>query len=139
MASKRFYLDKLEADPLHGGRLRPSLLNSQAWADLGDGASAQIVTGENPVEGDDCMLVVFGRDHAALAKLPNVSILPDFALDSKVGSMHAPTKAAMRAALIARGVPGSVSDNADGFRDIVDYLGKTKFGNAGFSADSFDA
>jgi hypothetical protein len=66
-------------------------------------------------------------------------MLPDYPLDAKVNAMHQPTKVAMRNRLSARGVATEVMDNADGFRDIIEYIARVKLNNAGFSADNFDA
>lgn len=143
--SKRYYLDKFVQDSV--GRWRPSIALSQAWADETagnpDAAYSVVASPPDPQTGEpidkDCLLAVNAKGHSALGALENVELMPDFPLDSKVGSMHVATKQAMRTFLIARGVPGSVTDNADGFRDIVEYIARVKLGNEGFSADTFEA
>ena len=76
------------------------------------------------------LAIIDAEDHTAAGKDPDCILLPSFSLDSKVASMHSPTKTAMMNRLNAFGIDTSVFNNADGFRDIVKGLGQAN--NAAF-------
>lgn len=145
--AKRYYLDSLAQN--NKAQWVPSLVMSSEYIDqsaAGNISGLSVVTGDTSIDPNtgqpvdmDCLLCLNARNHAIFASLAGVDLLPDFPLDSKVGSMHAATKQAMKARLLARGVPASITDNADGFRDIIEHVAKVKLNNAGFSADNFDA
>lgn len=61
-------------------------------------------------------------DLAAVA--PGVTLLPSYPLDAAVSAMHLPTRIAMGQALQARGIAVASIATADGFRDVVNYLGR---------------
>ncbi len=130
---QRYYLCPVVLDDR--GRRVPSIKLEPEFAN-DENASMTVVIHDTE---DIALCVVNIRNHAALAAKSGVDILPDFPLDSKVGSMHQATKLAMRARLVARGIDAAVTDNADGFRDIVNHIGRTRLGNAGFDADNFSA
>lgn len=133
---RRYYTADLVKDAR--GRWIPAIKDDVALQE----GSLTVVTSDFDANGQPlvpwCLCVVEARDHATLGKKAKVDLLPDFALDSKVGSMHGPTKLAMRAALVARGLPGSLTDNADGYRDIIEGIARSKLNNAGFDADAFN-
>jgi hypothetical protein len=110
-------------------KLEPEFANDE-------NASLNVVMGDTD---DYCLCVVNVKNHVALAAKRDVDLLPEFPLDSKVGAMHQATKLALRARLVARGLPGSVTDNADGFRDILNHVARTALANPGFDADNFSA
>lgn len=132
---KRFYVDKLIEDPTRPGRLIPSL--AAGWV-REEGDSYNLIADEQVV-GADCFLIVSTKNHRAFEGKPDAIMLPDYPLDAKVNAMHQATKVAMRGRLVNRGIPADVMDNADGFRDVVEYICRVKLNNPGFSADSFDA
>lgn len=86
---------------------------------------------------DYALVVVAAKNHAPLLADSRIRALPDFPLDAKVQAMQAATKSAMRGLLSARGVPTSVLDNADGYRDAIRGIGRV-LDNA-FDENNFDA
>lgn len=80
--------------------------------------------------------LVASDDMHRFADDPDVYVLPDFPLDAKVGAMHAATKTKMRSYLAKYGIPTSIADNADGFRDVIRGIGQII--NPNFIEDSFD-
>jgi hypothetical protein len=75
--------------------------------------------------------------HAVIAADPDCHALPDFAYDSKLSSMHLPTRRTMRDRLAARGIDMTFLDNVDGYREVVRTLGQLC--DPGFNEDNFDA
>lgn len=83
------------------------------------------------------LVIVEANNHGIFAGKPDIDSLPDVALDSKVSSMHTPTKNAMIARLAARGFNGVNVDNADGYREVIRGIGRAL--DTAFHEDSFDA
>lgn len=83
------------------------------------------------------LAIVEANNHAIFSGKQDIDSLPDVALDSKVSSMHTPTKNAMIARLNARGLRGADVDNADGYREVIRGIGKAL--DPAFHEDSFDA
>jgi hypothetical protein len=71
-----------------------------------------------------CLVVVEANSHAAIQSLTGVNVFPDFPLDSKVTSMHTPTRQAMAAMLLSRGFSTDFLNGADGFRDVIREVGR---------------
>lgn len=133
---KRWIISKIELvqDPDLGGYYRMAI---QKYNDLKYGF------GEIPVDPDTGIptlgwgfALVSSNDMARFKNDKDIDVLPDFPLDAKVGAMHAATKASMRSALVKYGIPTSISDNADGFRDVIRGIGRKV--NPNFVEDSFD-
>lgn len=54
----------------------------------------------------------------------DVDLLPDYPLDAPASAIHLPTRDAMTAAMQARGIDTAFIGAADGFRDVLNYLGR---------------
>lgn len=64
-----------------------------------------------------------------------IDTLPDFAFDSKVSSMHTPTKTRMVQALQRRGIGTGFLAGTDGYREVVRHVGQLC--DANFNEDGF--
>lgn len=133
---KRWIISKIEVVPDQdlGGYYRMAI---QRYNDL------NFKFGEIPVDPDTGIPIlgwgfalVASADMARFAKDNDIDVLPDFPLDAKVGAMHSVTKTKMRNSLTKHGIPTSIADNADGFRDVVRGIGKIV--NPNFVEDAFD-
>lgn len=76
-----------------------------------------------------------GETWALVSGNADITLLPDYPLDAAVSAMHLPTRNALGAALQARGIDVSVLGIADGYRDVINYLGRLH--NPAFSVDNF--
>ena len=124
--SKRFYVSKVELIEGSDG-----IEARVAAAKYGTIVAQSIDIGPDGQPTQSWALAIIDtEDHTLANKDPDCILLPAFALDSKVSSMHTPTKSAMMNRLNAFGIDTSVFSNADGFRDIVRGLGQTN--NAAF-------
>lgn len=135
--SKRFYVSKIRGDGSEENPFRPAV------ADHGVNWSGSIISDENeasPTYGKplyaDCLVIVATKDHGKLRNDPDIDPLPEFPLDGKVSSINTATKNAMIAALQKRGFNTSGVSNTDGFRELVQSIGRQR--DPAFSIDNFD-
>lgn len=87
-----------------------------------------------------CLVVaelVDGAKWSLLDDNDDVDLLPEYPLDAAVSAMHLPTRNGMAAAMQARGIDTSFIGAADGFRDVINHLGRIH--EPAFDADSFAA
>lgn len=133
---KRWILSKIVADedPEFGVVYRMAIQRYQDFA---------YAFGEVPVDPETGIptnafgfALVASKDMARFRNDLDVDVLPDFPLDGKVSALHQPTKVAMRGVLEKHGLPVSLADNADGFRDVVRGIGRAI--NPAFDEDRFD-
>lgn len=80
--------------------------------------------------------LVSSRNVARFRNDADVDMLPDFPLDAKVSAMANPKRTEMKATLTKYGIPTSVVDTADGYRDVIRAVGRTI--KPDFVEDSFD-
>jgi hypothetical protein len=135
--TKRYYVSKILGDGSEENPYRPAV------ADHGVNWSGSIATDENEASPNygkplfaDCLVIVATSNHAKLRNDPNISALPDFALDGKVSSINTVTKNAMIAALKKRGFSTSDVANTDGFRELLQSIGRQR--DPKFNVDNFD-
>lgn len=67
---------------------------------------------------------------------PDIDLLPEYPLDAAVEAMHLPTRQGMAVALVARNIATDFIGAADGFRDVVNHLGRTQ--EPAFEADDVE-
>lgn len=129
--SKRYYLSDLIGAGDHLDPIRPAV------ADLGVNWVGAIESGPDgrPLYAD-CIVMVNTPNHAVLRSDPRIDSLPDFPLDGKLSSINAPTKSAMDAALTRRGFNLTGINSSDGYRDVLQKIGKQR--SAAFDIDKFD-
>lgn len=84
--------------------------------------------------------LVGGIDHARLRGAPGIVQLPNVSHDMKVSAIQTGVKLAAKAAIKALGVADAeveaVWSNSDGFRDILNYHGRSN--DPAFDVDNFD-
>jgi len=118
--SKRYYVSKVELIEGEDG-----LEARVVAAKYGTIAAQGIDIGPDGQPTQTWALAIIDAENHTLANSdPDCILLPAFALDSKVASMHTATKSAMLNRLNGFGIDTSVFNNADGFRDIVRKLGQ---------------
>lgn len=135
--TKRFYVTKIRGDGTEDNPYRPAV------ADHGVNWSGSIVTDNDessPNYGKplyaDCLVVVATDKHAKLKADPDIDALPDYPLDGKVSSINTATKNGMIAALKKRGFSTADVSSTDGFRDLVQSIGRQR--DPAFDVDNFD-
>lgn len=130
--SKRYYICDIigtgdETDPF-----RPAVADhGVAWAGVID---SDPETGQ-PIH-ETTLVVVETENHAALRKDNRIDALPDFALDGKMTAINTQARNGMLNALQKRGFVTSAINNADGYRDALQQIGRQR-GKA-FDIDQFD-
>lgn len=77
-----------------------------------------------------------GADWGLVRNNADIDLLPEYPLDAAVTAMHLPTRAAMAAAMQARSIDTDFIGGADGFRDVVNHLGRIQ--EPAFEADDVD-
>lgn len=129
--SKRYYISDIigtgdEFDPYRA-----------AVADLGVSWVGSIESGPDgkPLH-PDCIVLVNTENHAVLRGDPRIDPLPDFPLDGKLSAINASTKSEMDTALTRRGFNLSGVNSSDGYRQVLDKIGKQR--SAAFDIDNFD-
>lgn len=133
--AKRYYICDIIGDGSEeegaAGMFRPAV------ADFPVDWVASIETGLDgkPIH-TDCVVLVNTEDHTQLRKDNRIDPLPDFMLDGKLSAINATTKSAMINALRRRGFTTEGIDNADGYRDVLQQIGRQR--SAAFNIDKFD-
>lgn len=117
--AKRYYVSKVEV--FEGGDGREVGVAARHYG-IVTAQNIQLDALGNPVS-DWALCILESDNHTQAAQDPGCIALPQFALDSKVSSMHAATKAAMVNQLKAFGIITDFIGNADGFRDVIRTLG----------------
>lgn len=82
-----------------------------------------------------CLVHARGARHSLVIGNPDIDPLPVFGLDSKILSMHTPTKNKMGADMQARGINTAFVALSDGYRDVLTHLGKLH--DPAFELDDF--
>lgn len=128
---KRYYISDIIGTGGFDDSIRPAV------ADLNVNWVGAIESGPDglPIH-PDCLVMVDTVNHAALKSDPRIDSLPDFPLDGKVSSINATTKSEMDAALTRRGFDMSGLNSSDGYRQVLDKIGKQR--SAAFDIDTFD-
>ena len=130
--SKRYYLSDIigagdDMDPY-----RPAVADhGVAWVGVID---------SNPETGApihaDTLVLVETDNHAKLRADSRIDALPDFALDGKMTAINTSARNGMLTALQKRGFTTSAINNADGYRDALQAIGRQR--SPIFSIDAFD-
>ena len=139
---KRYYLSKIKTlqDPIMGTINRHRLQEISDTIPL-DYVGGEIATDAQGVPVQKALLVLVGGvNHARLNGDEELVALPQVAADIKVSSVHTPTKVAAKAAIRKLGFTtqevDAAWDNADGFRDVLNYYGRLN--NRQFDCNNFD-
>ncbi len=130
--AKRYYLCDIigtgdETDPF-----RPAVADhGVAWAGLID---SDPETGR-PLH-TNTLVVVETENHAKLRADNRIDSLPDFALDGKMTAINSSARSQMAAALNRRGFNTTNINNADGYRDALQQIGRQR--GVAFDINNFD-
>lgn len=137
---KRYYLSKIKqvSDP-DFGLVYKHRLQEYSGIDYQGGEIKVDPTTGAPTE-KALLVLVGGIDHKQFRDDPELIPLPDVKIDSKVSSIHTPTKLKVKQAIKALGLTDAeveeVWGNADGLRDVLNHYGKRN--NPDFDCDKFD-
>lgn len=131
---KRYYLSPIISGPDEFGSITyQAKLNTLPGLNV----VCEIPTGPDGIPTQTWALcLASGPNHTAALADREIDALPDVSLDVKVGAIQNATKTRMKNALTARGLPGSIVDNADGYRDVIRAIGR--FLNLNFDENHFD-
>lgn len=129
--SKRYYVCDIIGTGSDEDPFRPAV------ADLGVSWVASILTGDDgrPVY-TDCLALVETVNHNIVRNTRGVSPMPDFPLDGKLSAIQTGTKNMMMSALGARGFDTTTVGNADGYRDVLQSVGRQR--DPAFDVDKFN-
>ena len=130
--SKRYYLSDIigtgdEFDPY-----RPAIADhGVAWVGT---IESDPQTGA-PLYANTLVLVETDN-HAKLRADNRIDALPDFVLDGKMTAINTAARNGMLKALTRRGFVTSAINNADGYRDALQQIGRQR--SPSFNIDAFD-
>lgn len=129
--SKRYYISDIIGT---GGEFDPY---RPAIADLGVSWVGSIESGPDgrPLY-TDCVVLVNTVNHAALRVDSRIDPLPEFPLDGRLSAINTTSKSEMDTALTRRGFNLSGVNSSDGYRDVLQTIGKQR--SAAFDIDKFD-
>lgn len=129
--SKRYYLCDIIGTGSDLDPYRPAV------ADHRVGWVAVIESGPDgkPLHANTIALVET-ENHALLRADKRIDPLPDFALDGKLTAINTAARNGMMTALERRGFVASGINNADGYRDALQNIGRQR--SAVFNIDKFD-
>lgn len=129
--SKRYYVCNIIGVGSDEDPFRPAV------ADFGVSWVASILSGDDghPVYAD-CLALVETADHTKLRNAVGVTPMPDFPLDGKLSAIQNGTKNAMMSALGTRGFDTTALGNADGYRDVLQSVGRQR--DPAFDVDKFN-
>ena len=82
------------------------------------------------------MVVVETENHAKLRADTRIAPLPDFALDGKLTAINTAARNGMLTARSKRGFATAAINNADGYRDVLQQIGRQR--SAVFDINNFD-
>jgi hypothetical protein len=137
---KRYYLSKIKAVEIPGmGTAYRHRLQEYADATYAGGEIAV-----DPITGiptQKALLVLVGaKVHSRFVNDPELIEFPLVSLDSKVSTIHTPTKTKCKNDIVALGLTknavDNVWDNADGLRDVINHYGRLN--TPAFDANDFD-
>lgn len=141
--AKRFYVCRIIGDGTPFGGSGPYRAAIEDVVDPQTGFQAfslNTIISSDPNTGEPllpwCLVIADGARHSLVNGNPDIDPLPVFALDAKVSSMHTPTRNAMGAAMQARGINTAFVGTADGYRDVINGLGRLH--NPTFDVADFD-
>ncbi len=130
---KRYYLDTLIGDGSEFNPYRPSV------ADMGVNHST-VLPPQNPETGKyastNCLVLIGTANHVPLRGRKGVDPLPDVSLDVRVQAINRAAIQATEQALARRGLPSDLFSGKDGYRDVVEAIGKAI--DPGFVVDALD-
>lgn len=130
--SKRYYLCDIIGTGDDMDPYRPAIADhGVAWV----GAVESNPQTGRPLHANTIVLVETDN-HARLRADPRIDPLPDFALDGKMTAINTAARNAMQAVLTRRGFVTSTLNNADGYRDALQAIGRQR--SPTFNVDSFD-
>lgn len=127
---KRYYLCDLVGDGSEDNPYRPAV------ADLGYRFSATWSTGaDGRPSGTWALAIVAAANHTPLRNRPGIDPMPDVSLDIRLSAVQAATRSQMEAAMARRGIP-ALAGNADGYRELIQHIGRKA--SPAFDVDAFD-
>lgn len=130
--SKRYYLCDIIGDGSEYNPYRPAVADhGVAWVG---------VIESNPETGapihSDTIVLVETDNHAKLRADNRIDALPGFVLDGKMTAINSTARTAMNAALSRRKFSTSSINNADGYREALQQIGRQR--SPQFNIDAFD-
>lgn len=130
--SKRYYLCDIIGTGSDMDPYRPAVADhGVAWVG---------VIESNPETGApshaDTIVLVETDNHAKLRADSRIDALPDFVLDGKMNAINSAARTAMSAALSRRKFSISSINNADGYREALQQIGRQR--SPQFNIDAFD-
>lgn len=137
--AKRYYIARVVQDPTGAYGSAVANVVDPGTGMLAFATTSKIATDPNtglPLH-DWCLTIAAGPNHGVVAGNPDIDALPAYPLDARVSAMHTPTRNAMAARMQARGIDPAFIGLADGFRDVLDHLGRIH--DPAFTVDDFDA
>ncbi len=130
--SKRYYLSDIVNDPDLGWC-------TVAMRDAGPGVRVvnDIQIGPNgaPLHAQ-ALCYIAAKGHARWRNMPGVDPIPDVPLDGKVREINSGTVNALKQVLTRRGIPQSIVEGKDDYREVVRGVGR-QF-NPNFDENKFD-
>lgn len=130
--SKRYYLCDIIGDGSEYNPYRPAVADhGVAWVGV---IESNPETGA-PIHADTLVLVETDN-HAKLRADSRIDALHDFVLDGKMNAINSAARTAMSAALSRRKFSISSINNADGYRDALQQIGRQR--SPQFNIDAFD-
>lgn len=130
--SKRYYLAEIIGDGSEANPYRPAVAeHNVAWVGAID---SDPDTGK-PLHSNTIVLVET-ENHARLRADSRIDPLPDFALDGKMTAINTAARNGMLTALTKRGFSTAAINNADGYRDALQQIGRQR--SAVFDINNFD-
>ena len=130
--SKRYYLADIIGDGTEINPYRPAVADhGVAWVGVID---SDPETGA-PLYANTIALVET-ENHAKLRADTRIDPLPDFALDGKLTAIKTAARNGMLKALSKRGFATAAINNADGYRDALQQIGRQR--GAAFDINNFD-
>lgn len=130
--SKRYYLADIIGDGTETNPYRPAVADhGVAWVGVID---SDPETGA-PLHANT-LVCVETENHAKLRADTRIDPLPDFALDGKLTAINTAARNGMLKALTKRGFSTAAINNADGYRDALQQIGRQR--GAVFDINNFD-
>ena len=130
--SKRYYLSDIIGTGDDMDPYRPAIADhGVAWVGA---IEADPLTGA-PLYANTLVLVETDN-HAKLRADDRIAALPDFVLDGKMTAINTAARNGMLTALTRRGFSTALINNADGYRDALQQIGRQR--SPRFNIDAFD-
>ena len=130
--SKRYYVCDIIGDGSEYNSYRPAV------ADYDVSWSAQIPSSLETGKPlyTNCLVIVGTANHGVLNRDAKIDAMPDFPPIGKLSAMQSQAKSAMEAMLARRGFSTATVQASDGYKDLIQALGKQR--NSSFNVDDFD-